>query len=153
MPTQEAVQKFCLFFAKTPPQLISREARKGVQTITTLISDAGFKANELRGNVRRTDDCRRKLNHSRGEKLAEEGFGKETAKSGRAHHNKTVLYKKNVLAVLQAQMAMSSLQDVFQLARGSKRDSPVIQYAAWSEYKMICARESAGVKNKRLLME
>lgn len=114
MPIEEAVPKFCLFFAETVLQLLNTKRREKVKDIIRLVLDANFDAEELCRHVKRTDGCKPVLNDIKGEELAEESFKKKIVKIGSLSSVLgAVLHKKDFLALLRRQAAMSSSQVVF----------------------------------------
>lgn len=58
MLIEEAVPELCLFIAEPALQLVSREAKKKIENIIHLTSDASFKANELFLHVKGADNFR-----------------------------------------------------------------------------------------------
>lgn len=77
VPTEHAMPEFFVLFVETALHLVSRRKRKRVQKIIRLVSDANFGAGELRWHLKVFDGCKRLLDDSRNEKLAEKSFSKK----------------------------------------------------------------------------
>lgn len=102
------------FFAESELQLISRKSTTKVEHIMQLVSDINFDADELRRRVKKNGDCKRILNDGGDEELAREGFTKKIVKGGSGlSASATMLYKKNISAVLRRRMATGPSRDMF----------------------------------------
>lgn len=64
--TKDAVPEYCLVFAETALQLMTRGARKEVGNTIQLVSDVNFNAGKPHRRVKEVDDCKRILKDSRG---------------------------------------------------------------------------------------
>lgn len=80
--TKEAVQKFSLFLLQISMQLVSREASTEAEIITVLVPDDTSIAPKFRPPFKGVDLCKRKLDDSRNEALAEKLFTKKNVING-----------------------------------------------------------------------
>lgn len=89
-------------------------ARKKLERQIYKLSGANYGAVELHRHLNGADECKRPLKGSRSKALAAKCFAGNNVKIGNdSSAPEAVLYKKDVLAVLQRQLTMDLSQDVF----------------------------------------
>lgn len=69
--TEESVPEFCLFFAEIALQLASTKAKKEVENIIPLVSDASFDACQVYRHLEEIDGCKRTLHDCGRKELVE----------------------------------------------------------------------------------
>lgn len=113
VPTEVAVQEVCLLFAKIALRLVNRKARRGVENVSQLASDANFDAGYLCRHMKRNENGNRVPHDSKYEKPGVDEFTKEmvTSESGLSVSG-AVLYKIDLQAILQRRVAVISGQNV-----------------------------------------
>lgn len=113
-PTRERKMEFCLLVARISLQLASKEERWELENIIRIVSDASFDAGGHCRQVKNTDDRKRMLEDSRNWTLAGESLTKKIVETGsRSSVSGAMLYRKDVLAVLEKEKAMGLSRDVF----------------------------------------
>lgn len=114
VPINEEILVVCLVFAETALQPMSRKTRNKIEKIIPLVSDSNFDTGELRSHVKEIQHCKRIFDDCRYEDLAKKGLPEKFVTSrDRSSVSGAALYKKECVAAVPRQMAISSTQDVF----------------------------------------
>lgn len=82
LPTEKALPEFCLRFAETALQPVSRRAYKKVENINQLVSDDNFDIEELRQHAKGFHDCRWLWRNSKNCAPGLKDFSKEIVRIG-----------------------------------------------------------------------
>lgn len=92
----------------------NKEGRKEAKNIIPLVSDANSDAGERRRHEKKVHDCKRLLDDTKDEELAEKGFGEENVRSESDFSvSGAVLYREDALVLLRRHIALSMSQGVF----------------------------------------